>query len=142
MGLLQGHRRSRSAHADRGNRYYPTFRLLERDGVDDAPTRYEPETLSARKPPADPYEAWRAQREAERERDRTQVEAVRWVQRHRGTAAAPTKGAAAAEAVRWVNRYRGVGATPTGRQEAPGGRVAGRPGGRERPADLVGAQEV
>jgi hypothetical protein len=137
MGLLHGHRRSRSAHADRGNRYYPTFRLLERD-VDDAPTRYEPQTLSDPKPTADPYEAWRAQREAERERDRTQVDAVRWVQRQRGTAAAPTKEAAAAEAVRWVNRYRGVGATPTMRPQAPGASV-GRPGGRERPADLVGA---
>jgi len=138
MGLLRGHRRSRSAHTDPGNRYYPTFRLLERDGVYDAPTRYEPETLSAQKPPADPYEAWRARREAERERDRARVETVRWVQRQRGTAAAPTAEAAAAEAVRWVHRYRGVGATPAGRDVAPGARVAGRPG--ERPADLVGAQ--
>ena len=135
MGLLHGHRRSRSAHADRGNRYYPTFRLLERDIVD-TPTRYEPQTLSTQKTTADPYEAWRAQREAERQ---TQVEAVRWVQRQRGTAAAPTKEAAAAEAVRWVNRYRGMDAAPTAQQEAPRVRVAGRPGGRERPADLVGA---
>jgi hypothetical protein len=138
MGLLHGNRRSRSTHAERGNRYYPTFRLLERD-VDDAPTRYEPQTLAAQKAPADPYEAWRAQREAERDRDRMQVDAVRWVQRQRGTAAAPTKEAAAAEAVRWVNRYRGSGATPSGRQQAPAGRVAGGPGGREHPADLVGA---
>ncbi len=133
MGRLHGHRRSRPAHADRGDRYYPTFRLLERDIVD-TPTRYEPQALSAQKAPADPYEAWRAQREAERQ---TQVEAVRWVQRQRETAAATTKDAAAAEAVRWVNRYRGV--TPAGRQEASAARVAGRPGERELPADLVGA---
>ena len=137
MRLLQSNRRTRSAHPDRGSRYYPTPRLLARDGVEDAPTRYEPQTLAAQGPVSDPYEAWRAQRAAEAERERTQVNAVRWVYRQRGTAAAPiTKEAAAAEAVRWVNRYRGVGAAP-GREEASGARAT-EPGGRERPADLVG----
>ena len=138
MRFLQGHRRNRSEHPDRGNRYYPTPRLLSRD-VDDAPTRYEPQTLAARAPAADPYETWRAEREAERER--TRAEAVRWVYRQRGTTAAPIdKEAAAAEAVRWVNRYRGVGAAPTGRETASGASAAQRNGGRERPVDLVGAQ--
>src|SRR4051794_19762215 len=117
MRILQGHRRTRSAHTDRGSRYYPTPRLLSRDGVEDAPTRHEPQTLAARGPVSDPYEAWAAKREAELER--TRVDAVRWVYRQRGTAAAPiTKEAAAAEAVRWVNRYRGAGAAPAGRDEA------------------------
>ena len=87
---------------------------------------------------SDPYEAWRARREAERER--SQVEAVRWVYRQRGTAAAPADGnAAAAEAVRWVNRYRGIGAAP-GREGTSGARAAELGSGHERPADLVGAQ--
>ncbi len=133
MGLLHGHRRSRPAHADRDNRYYPTMRLL-REGVDDAPTRYEPQAFEPRA--ADPYEEWRAKRQAERER--SQVDAVRWVHRQRGAAATPSDGKnAAAEAVRWVNRYRGVGEAPTGR-ETSGARAAGRDG--ERPVDLVGAQ--
>jgi len=135
MRILQGHRRTRSVHADRGNRYYPTPRLLARDGVEDAPTRYEPQTLAARGPAGDPYEAWRAEREAERER--AQVNAVRWVYRQRGTGATPTKEAAAAEAVRWVNRYRGVSDAPAGREGTSGAQVAA---GRERPADLVGVQ--
>ncbi len=135
MGLLHGHRRSRPAHTDSGTRYYPTMRLL-RDGVDDAPTRYEPQTLAQRA--ADPYEEWRARRDAERER--SEVDAVRWVYRQRGAAATPTdKETAAAEAARWVNRYRGVGAAPTGR-DASGARAAERSGGREHPVDLVGAQ--
>jgi hypothetical protein len=139
MGFLKGHRRTRSDHQDRSTRYYPTPRLLPRDGTEDAPTRYEPQTLSARAAAADPYEEWRARREAER--DRGQVEAVRWVQRQRGTAAAPAgTGQAAAEAVRWVNRYRGVGTAPTGREAASGERIAARPGERVRPADLIGAQ--
>jgi hypothetical protein len=137
MRFLQAHRRSRSAHADRGNRYYPTPRLLPRDGVEDAPTRYEPQTLAASAPAGDPYEAWRARREAERERERTQLAAVRWVYRQRGTAATPnSKEAAAAEAVRWVNRYRGVGTAPTGREDVP----EERSGRRAHPADLIGAQ--
>ncbi len=135
MGILHGHRRSRSAHAERGSSYYPTMRLL-REGVDDAPTRYEPQSLTQRA--ADPYEEWRAKRDAEGER--SQVEAVRWVYRQRGTATSrKDRDDAAAEAVRWVNRYRGVGAAPTGR-EASGASAAGLGGGRERPADLVGAQ--
>jgi hypothetical protein len=135
MGLLHGHRRSRSTHADRGSSYYPTMRLL-RDGVDDAPTRFEPQPLTQRA--ADPYEEWRAKREAEGNRD--QVDAVRWVYRQRGAATSPMdKDDAAAEAVRWVNRYRGVAAAPTGR-EPSGASAAGLGGGRERPVDLVGAQ--
>jgi hypothetical protein len=111
------------------------MRLL-RDGVDDAPTRYEPETLTPRA--ADPYEEWRAKRDAEGKRG--QVDAVRWVYRQRGAAATPTdKETAAAEAVRWVNRYKGSGVTPAGRQ-APGAGAAEPGGERERPADLVGAQ--
>ena len=139
MRFMQGHRRSRSAHTERGTRYYPTPRLLSRDGAEDAPTRYEPQTLSANASTADPYEAWRSKRDAERER--SQVEAVRWVQRQRGTAATPGDGDAAAEAVRWVHRYRGVGAAPTGREDASGARVVERSGRRdESPVDLVGAQ--
>ena len=138
MRFLQGHRRSRSAHAEGGTRYYPTPRLLVRDGAEDAPTRYEPQTLTASAPAADPYEAWRAKRDAERER--SQVEAVRWVYRQRGTAADPANRDAAAEAVRWVNRYRGVGTASTGREDAPGARAAERSGRRESPVDLVGAQ--
>lgn len=135
MGLLHGHRRSRPAHADRGTRYYPTMRLL-RDGVDDAPTRYEPQTLAPRA--ADPYEEWRAKREAEQER--SQADAVRWVYRQRGAAANPHgEQDAAAEAVRWVNRYSGVGAEPTGRETSSASAV-GRSGERERPVDLIGAQ--
>ncbi len=134
MGLLRGNRRTRPAHADRGSRYYPTMRLL-RDGVDDAPTRYEPQALAPRV--TDPYEEWRAKREAERERNR--VEAVRWVHRQRAAAAAPNnREDAAAGAVRWVNRYRGVSAPPTG-HETPGAVVEPNDG-RERPVDLVGAQ--
>jgi hypothetical protein len=138
MRFLQGHRRSRSAHAERGTRYYPTPRLLSRDGAEDAPTRYEPQTLSASAPAADPYEAWRTERNAERER--SQVEAVRWVYRQRGAAVDPDSRDTAAEAVRWVNRYRGVGTAPTGREDASGARAGERSGGRERPVDLVGAQ--
>jgi hypothetical protein len=139
MRFLQAHRRSRSAHAERGNRYYPTPRLLPRDGVEDAPTRYEPQTLRSGAPASDPYEVWRAERDAERER--TRVEAVRWVYRQRGTVAAPSsKEAAAAEAARWVNRYRGVGSAPTGRATAPGLGADERSGRREVPVDLVGAQ--
>ena len=139
MAFLRGHRRTRSVHQDRGTRYYPTPRLLVRDGIEDAPTRYEPQTLSARAPAVDPYEEWRARREAER--DRSRVEAVRWVQRQRGTVAAKASSeAAAAEAVRWVNRYRGIGAAPTGRQPASGARQEAPPGERGRPVDLVGAQ--
>ncbi len=135
MGLLHGHRRSRPAHADRGSRYYPTMRLLH-EGVDDAPTRYEPETVAPRA--ADPYEEWRAKREAERERSR--VEAVRWVYRQRGAAATPMgRQDAAAEAVRWVNRYRGAGPAPAV-PATSGAPAAGRDDGRERPVDLVGAQ--
>jgi hypothetical protein len=138
MGFLRGHRRTRTAHQDRGTRYYPTPRLLPRDGIEDAPTRYEPQTLSVSGTTVDPYEEWRTRREAER--DRSRVETVRWVQRQRGTAASPaSSGAAAAEAVRWVNRYRGVGTTPAGGQVASGGGVGTRPGDRERPVDLVGA---
>ena len=137
MRILQGHRRRGSAHADRGSRYYPTMRLLARDGVEDAPTRYEPQTLAhSAQSATDPYEVWRAKREAERER--SQVEAVRWVYRQRGKAASATSEAAAAEAVRWVNRYRGAGAAPAGREVVSAGRAA-EPG-RERPVDLVGAQ--
>ena len=139
MRILQGHRRRGSAHSEPDSHYYPTMRLLSRDG-DDAPTRYEPQTLEPRAEGAtDPYEAWRAKREAERERSR--VQAVRWVYRQRGTAAAPVeREATAAEAVRWVNRYRGVGAAPTGRSEASGARGEAKGGGRERPVDLIGAQ--
>jgi hypothetical protein len=110
------------------------MRLL-REGVDDAPTRYEPQTAAPRA--ADPYEEWRAKREAERERN--QVAAVRWVHRQRGAAAPLDKQDAAAEAVRWVHRYRGVGATPAGR-EAFGAGAAAPDGGLERPVDLIGAQ--
>jgi hypothetical protein len=139
MRILQGNRRTRPAHADRGSRYYPTPRLLSRDGVDDGPTRYEPQTLAGREPVTDPYEAWAARRAAEEERAR--VDAVRWVTRHRGTGGAPiSKEAAAAEAVRWVNRYRGVGAAAAGGESASGTRVAERDGGRERPVDLAGVQ--
>jgi len=132
MGILHGHRRSRSAHTEGGGRYYPAMRLL-REGVDDAPTRYEPQTLSQRA--ADPYEEWRAKRDAEGERSR--VEAVRWVYRQRAAAAAAGAESAAPEAARWVNRYKGAGAAPAGRQ-APGASGAGP--GSGRPADLVGAQ--
>jgi len=136
MGLLHGNRRSRSAHADRGTSYYPAMRLL-RDGVDDAPTRFEPQALSTQRA-ADPYEEWRTKRDAERER--SQVEAVRWVQRQRGAAATPAdKETAAAEAVRWVNRYRDAGPAPTGRA-ASGAGAAGPGDGRKHPVDLVGAQ--
>jgi hypothetical protein len=133
MRLLQGNRRTRPAHADRGSRYYPTPRLLSRDGVEDAPTRYEPQTLAGRGATADPYEEWAAKREAAAER--SQIDSVRWVYRHRGEGAAPkmSKEAAAADAVRWVNRYRGAGAAPTGREGASAP-------GRELPADLVGVQ--
>ncbi|HXB17035.1 MAG TPA: hypothetical protein VNV44_14970 [Solirubrobacteraceae bacterium] len=137
MGFLRGHRRTRSVHQDRGTRYYPTPRLLSREGIEDAPTRYEPQTLSAKAPAVDPYEQWRARREAER--DKSRVETVRWVQRQRGKAAPASPGTAATEAVRWVNHYRGAGSAPTGR-EASGQRVAAPPGERERPVDLVGAQ--
>jgi hypothetical protein len=135
MGLLHGHRRSRSGHGDGGTRYYPTMRLL-REGVDDAPTRYEPAPFTQR--PTDPYEEWRAKRDAEGMRD--QVNAVRWVYRQRGTAAAPTEREdAAAETVRWVSRYRGAGSAPAGREAS--GAIAAGPGiTRERPVDLVGAQ--
>ncbi len=134
MGLLHGHRRSRSTHADRGTRYYPTMGLL-REGVDDAPTRFEPQSLTQRA--SDPYEEWRAKREAEGSRD--QVDAVRWVYRQRGAATSPMdKDDAAAEAVRWVNRYRGVGAAPG--RESTGASAAGPGSGREHPVDLVGAQ--
>ena len=138
MRFMQGHRRSRSAHSERGARYYPTPRLLSRDGAEDAPTRYEPQTLSANAPAADPYEAWRTKRDAERERSK--VEAVRWVYRQRGAVAEPESRDATAEAVRWVNRYRGVGAAPTGREAASGASAEERSGRRERPVDLVGAQ--
>ncbi len=133
MGILHGHRRSRSAHADGDSRYYPTMRLL-RDGVDDAPTRYEPQPLAQRA--ADPYEEWRAKRDAEGERSR--VEAVRWVYRQRGTAAIPIdRETAAAEAARWVNRYKGAGPAPAGRQASGAGEAAP---GSGYPADLIGAQ--
>lgn len=132
MGLLRGNRRTRPAHADRASRHYPTMRLL-REGVDDAPTRYEPQALAPRV--ADPYEDWRTKREAEVERSR--IDAVRWVYRHRGAGATPKdRGNAAAEAVRWVNRYRGVGDPPAGRETSG----VEPDGGRERPADLLGAQ--
>jgi hypothetical protein len=137
MRFLQGHRRSRSAHAERRS-YYPTPRLLSRDGADDAPTRYEPQTISTGARATDPYEAWRAERDAERER--SQIEAVRWVYRQRGTAVDPDSRDTAAEAVRWVNRYRGVGSAPTGREAASGARAVERSGRRERPVDLIGAQ--
>ena len=99
------------------------------------PTRYEPQALAPRV--TDPYEEWRAKREAERERSR--VEAVRWVYRQRAAAAAPNnREDAAAGAVRWVNRYRGVGraahrARDVRREREPDD-------GRGRPVDLVGAQ--
>jgi hypothetical protein len=109
------------------------MRLL-REGVDDAPTRYEPQTLSQRA--SDPYEEWRAKRDAEGERRR--VEAVRWVYRQRGTATASTdRGTAATEAARWVNRYKSAGQAPTGRQST-GANEAGP--GSGRPTDLIGAQ--
>jgi hypothetical protein len=49
------------------------------DGWDETSSRHEPETLSTRFIPTDPYTAWLAQRDAERERDEYQP--VRWVRR-------------------------------------------------------------
>jgi hypothetical protein len=60
-------------------------------GSEDSLCRHEPQTLTGRTAPADPYAAWLQQREADRERE--QQEPVRWVFRQR-IAGGPAAGAA------------------------------------------------
>jgi hypothetical protein len=70
MGLLRGARR-------RGEDVGIGLRIDHGAANDEAACRYEPQFLSARPVPADPYAAWLQQREAEREIEiRSQV---RWV---------------------------------------------------------------
>jgi hypothetical protein len=52
-------------------------------------TRYEPQRLATAPSGADPYSAWLARRELERERDSSRQ--VRWVYRPPGTPAAPER---------------------------------------------------
>ena len=132
MGLLHGNRRSRSAHADRGNRYYPTFRLLERDVVD-TPTRYEPQTLSApRRPPTLTRRGGPSARPSGTASGRGSRRSAGCIA-NEGRRRLPTREAAAAEAVRWVNRYEAWARRPPGAKRRPGARAIERPGGRERP---------
>jgi hypothetical protein len=83
MGPLQSRRFSRRDTASSLNiAAIPHTRLFTRDEPDEMMGRHEPQTLTERAFPRDPYAAWLAQREADCES--TEGSNVRWIHRPRG----------------------------------------------------------
>jgi hypothetical protein len=70
----------------------PHTRLITREPSDEMIGRHEPQMLNERAFPRDPYAAWLAEQEADRER--AEGSNVRWIQRPRGLDA-PTGGTGA-----------------------------------------------
>jgi hypothetical protein len=78
MGPLQTRRFSRRGTASSIDIAPPPgVRLFVHEDPDDTVSRHEPQALSERVFPRDPYAEWLAQRESDREHDERQ--SVRWV---------------------------------------------------------------
>jgi hypothetical protein len=86
MRLLQAPKHShRRISPDHCMTFSQAIALSAQAGLDDTATRHEPQALTMRTVPADPYTAWLEQREAERELEERRT--VRWTRRPQGAGA-------------------------------------------------------
>lgn len=81
MRMLQAHRHSRR-HDSSAHQYDRSISLSAQDEADQMTGRHEPEILTLRALPQDPYAVWLEQREADREREGHPP--VRWIHRQPG----------------------------------------------------------